>query len=68
MLDLELQTTVVASADWEHDIGSETVGVEKVRSKKDLYELESWRGKIYLHEIGRLRQKLEAWREEAVIG
>lgn len=34
MLDRELQIIVVASAVWEHDIGPETIGVEKVRSEK----------------------------------
>lgn len=68
MLDLELQTTVVASAGWEHDIEPETIGVERLEKvKKELFELESWRGKIYLHEKGRLRQELEAWRKETGI-
>lgn len=30
MIDLEQQTTVVASADEEHDIEPETIGVAKV--------------------------------------
>lgn len=37
MLDLELQTIVVASAGWEYGIGPETIGVEKARSEKISY-------------------------------
>lgn len=45
MLDLELEE-IVGSAGWEKDIGLERISVEKVRrSKKELYELESQRGK-----------------------
>lgn len=34
LLDLELQTIVVASAGWKYGIGPETIGVEKVRRSK----------------------------------